>query len=255
MNKEDDKIIKESIEEPLSTLIKSFPRKENNLWLMKTLLLNPKELIVTIFTNYFDIIEPGGCQVDKASFVTKKLFESIEQEKVLSLQYTYAESKTPEKWKDNLDKKCYWCPCTFKDTNEAFNGLLALINPIKLPSFLAKQKEVYEPYRLEIIEENKKYYLKQLSYLKPIDRNITVEDFINENLKKYPQVSFHLSVLNSKTGIVECFYDELVGWKLIDNHNLRKRKIIMLDDRFIWKNEDDKRWRHSSVLITIEGEE
>lgn len=257
MEKKDEEIVQEAVNESLGELFKNFPRNEDEFWLMKLMLNNPKELISTIFSNYFDVIEPGGCECDKARFVTKKLFESLEKQEVLALQYTYAESNAKYIEDKDANNMCYWCPCTFKNTKEAFDGLMSLINPKRLPKFLKQQAEVYKPYQEAIIERQKKYYLEKLSHFKPIDRDITVEEFIDENLKNYPKVSFHLQIVDSTTGIPKYFYDSLIKFSLIDNHNLRKRKIILIDDEYLWKNIEsvvDDKYAFSTASVTIEGE-
>ena len=259
MNEKDNEIMMEAIEKPLNKLMESLPKK-HDFWFMKLILNNPQKLVEQIFVHYFDLIESGGCERDKASFVARKLFECAKEEKVISLQYTYAESKTPEKWgKDDLNRMCYWCPCTFKDTDEAFTGLMKMINPAALPTFLKKQKEIYEPYRLEKIEEAKEYYLNNLKSLKPVERDITVEELINEHLKEYPNVQLSVHILDPKTGLLKYFYDPIVGWQILDNHNLRGKKVLTINDSNHWKNIPEEtrnkyKWITSHISITIKEE-
>ena len=219
--------------------------------------LKSEELLERIFSNYFDEVEGTTCCVDKARFVVKKMFESEEKQEVLSLQYTYGESKYAERFKDSKNKKCYWCPNTITNTDEAFDTLMNLINPRRVDNFIKKQIEKNEPYKKEEIEETKRYYLARLSLLQEYEGGLTVEQYIENHLKEYPDISLNFTILDAKTGTPKYFYDGLTGYAMIDRYKLRDKKIVRISEKSHYKNQPPEQrtkflMRFSHIEATIE---
>lgn len=210
---------------------------------MRRTLVDSKVLIEKILENYFSCVESDSCCADKARYVTTKLFKSIEKEQVLNLQYTYKEYKdlggdVPDSiLSRRADEKCFWCPCTFKNTEEAFNGILCLINPMRVGTFLTQQAELYKPYAQAQLERYKRECLDRLHAMKLFDANITIEEFIKAHKEKYPDVELSIQILNSKTGERDYFYDDMfIHWNDLNKHSLRDKKIIMINDTHAWEN-------------------
>ena len=234
--KSNSEIISEAIKEPLDTIFNNLP-KVDEFVRIHSILNKPESLVEEIFSRYFDIVEPGGCERDKARYVTKRLFRALKEKQHLTLQVTRRDVYG-DLCKDNPDDLCYFCPCTLSDTKEAFDALMKLISIRFLPSFLEEQNKKFEPFLRKRIEDNKKYYLNRLNNTKKASGEVSLEELINHYITEYPKADIHIHVLNNSTGTVECFYDSLVEYKLIDNIGVRKKKILRInEEKFVHGNE------------------
>lgn len=160
MKKKEDLIVSDNkeFEENLMKVFDALLNKRNtNLW-EHTCLKNLNDLIKRIFSNYFNLIEGSCCSVDKAGYVTNKLLESVKENKTFNLRYTYQdeyehriESGMDTSWMEkftlkDLQEKCFWCPVTIKDTGDAYDVLLSMIDPKYLPKMLEEKKIIMEQY-------------------------------------------------------------------------------------------------------------
>lgn len=120
MNKENE--IKESLEEVVNNIAKIAEKDGYDKWWFYTQLINGDYILKTFFEEYFRKTEGSACCCDKANYVLGAIKIMIQQKKNVILQQTYRE------YQDNggnigsiteLDKICYWCPKTIKDSKEA----------------------------------------------------------------------------------------------------------------------------------------
>ena len=120
MNK--DNKIKESLEEVINNIAKIAEKDGYDKWWFYTQLINGDYILKTFFEEYFRKTEGSACCCDKANYVLGAIKIMIQQKKNVILQQTYRE------YQDNggnigsiteLDKICYWCPKTIKDSKEA----------------------------------------------------------------------------------------------------------------------------------------
>ncbi len=150
----DDKDFEENLKKVFDILLN---KRKSNFW-EYTCLKNLNDLIEKIFSNYFDLIEGSCCSVDKAGYVTAKLLDSVKENKTFNLQHTYQdeykhriENGMDISWMEkftekDFQEKCFWCPVTIKNTEDAYNVLLSMINPKYVPKMLEEKKIIMEEY-------------------------------------------------------------------------------------------------------------
>lgn len=102
------------------------------------------DIYTEIFTNYFECVEGRTCSRDKARYTTKMLLKSMNEGVTYSLTMTYRDCKDRGNISDDdLDKRCYWCPMTLDDTEDAFTALTMMINPRHVDILMNNKKAIY----------------------------------------------------------------------------------------------------------------
>lgn len=94
------------------------PKNDDNLQFIHFYL---KNMIAGYFANVMREQEGLACSADKGRFIADKCFQSLVQQRNLSLYDDYSKI---EHMKDKYEgKQAYWSPTTLKDTNAAFKLL------------------------------------------------------------------------------------------------------------------------------------
>ena len=86
MNNKEEKEIKEGLKIVIDSLLGKV--NQEGFW-KYTGLESLDSLVKDIFKNYFSLVEGRSCSSDKAEYATRKLLQSIKEQKTYNLQYTY----------------------------------------------------------------------------------------------------------------------------------------------------------------------
>ena len=138
----DDKELKQEISNVIEAIVKNSDYSKMDLY--QDMFKDRKTIIRNIFSRYISKIEGHSCSGDKASYIASGIEKTLTTGNNYTLQQTYRE------YRDNggniggiktgLDKQCYWCPSTIKDTNEALEILTKLVASVN-----------YEPDNIETV--------------------------------------------------------------------------------------------------------
>lgn len=112
------------MEENLKSIIKNIADLSDmpDLELYRNEFNSKESMFELFFDNYFRKVEGLVCSHDKSVYVSRKINKYLLTGENEILQQTYEEYQ--EKGGDiggitDLDKICYWCPTTIKDSKEA----------------------------------------------------------------------------------------------------------------------------------------
>lgn len=118
----ENSISETDIKELLSALLNSVDIRNY----YKELFTSNVEILELLFDNYFEKVEGSNCSHDKSSFTVNKILKSLSTKEVYSLQETYDIKKHP-RMIEYEGKRCYWCPKTFNNTDEAISFAYAIM--------------------------------------------------------------------------------------------------------------------------------
>ena len=139
MTPKKDNITEDGLKEALNAMFDVFKPKseaeEFQRWKDK-FNENTKDILKDIFSGYFSLVEGSACSVDKARTTSNRIIKSVKEGKNIQLQYTYIEYRDnggdlgglSTRTEEELNRICYWCPRSIKDTREAINIYFTITN-------------------------------------------------------------------------------------------------------------------------------
>ena len=156
-----DNITEDSLKEALNAMFDVFKPKseaeEFQRWKDK-FNENTEDILIDIFSGYFSFAEGSACSVDKARTTANRIIKAVKQGKNINLQYTYIEYRDnggnlgglSTRTEEELNRICYWCPRSIKDTREAIDIYFTITN-----LNLKRLGDILSEYNKEIENETK----------------------------------------------------------------------------------------------------
>lgn len=151
-------------------------------------LFNGEEIMDMVFKDYISDVEGSSCCADKSGFIVSRIKKALKERKNIPLCQTYAEYKNAggylggiNETNTDLNKVCYWCPKTIKDTDTAIALYFSLLN---VPSYcrkMLKEKEQELNHQKAMWNELKEW----VSFTQP--KNIN-DEFISGVCSAYSNV-------------------------------------------------------------------
>lgn len=171
----------EKFQETLKKVIEKLAGSIDEYDYYQRFLFDGKEIMMIVFRDYLDVVEGSTYCADKARFIVKRIEKALEERKNQSLIETYQE------YKDRggnigeiteLDKVCYWCPTTIKDTTTAITLYYSLLN---VPRYVQKYNKYLKMWKE--LKEFIKTYQDDISW-----KNKQIDEFQEELLDKMQEL-------------------------------------------------------------------
>ena len=139
---------KENLENDIKKVIETLYNNADDYEFYNDFLFNAEEIMDSLFRNYIELTEGSSCCGDKSSFIVRRIKCAIKERKNMPLSYTYAEYRDNggnlggiNETNTDLNKVCYWCPKTIKDTDSAIDLFFSLLNMPRYVKTILDEKE------------------------------------------------------------------------------------------------------------------